>query len=165
MTTVAPIRSIASIPAHARVWVYKAKRTLSQAEQRFIREKGAEFCAAWAGHGAPLDAAVDVVHDRFVVVAVDEQQANASGCSIDKSVGFIKDLEFQLNIMLTDRMVIVFDTEDGTRSCDLKDLPGLLADGTLNGDTFIFDDLVSTKGDLDDRFRVQLRSSWLSRYL
>lgn len=153
------------MPAHARAWVYKAARDLGQAEQKLIRERGAAFTSTWAAHGAPLDACVDVLHDRFVVVAVDEVQAQASGCSIDKSVGFIKQLEQDLNLMLTDRMVVVVEREGRVQSVRLQELPGLLAEGLIGLDTIVFDDLVATVGDLRERFRVRLADSWMKRFL
>ncbi len=153
------------MPAHARAWVYKAARDLGQAEQKLIRERGAAFTSTWAAHGAPLDACVDVLHDRFVVVAVDEVQAEASGCSIDKSVGFIKQLEQDLNLMLTDRMVVVVEREGRGQSVRLQELPGLLAEGLIGLDTIVFDDLVATVGDLRERFRVRLADSWMKRFL
>lgn len=167
MTTAAPapIRTIESMPAHARTWVYKTARDLSQAEQKMIHEHGAAFTSTWAAHGAPLDACVDVLFDRFVVVAVDEEQANASGCSIDKSVGFIKQLEHDLNLMLTDRMVVVYEGDSGITSCRLQELPELMKAGAITADTIVFDDLVATVGDLKDRFRLPLRSSWMQRFL
>ncbi|HMC98138.1 MAG TPA: hypothetical protein VKG92_10815 [Flavobacteriales bacterium] len=164
-TAPAPIKHIDDMPAHARVWVYKAPRDLSQAEQKLIREQGAAFTSTWAAHGAALDACVDVVYDRFVLVAVDEAQAMASGCSIDKSVGFIKQLEYDLNLMLTDRMIVVFERNVEIESCRLQELPELLKEGVITADTIVFDDLVSTVGELNERFRVPLRSSWMQRFL
>ncbi len=158
-------KQLTELPDHARTWVYKAPRTLGQAEQKLIRERGAEFTSTWAAHGEPLDACVDVIHDRFVVVAVDERQALASGCSIDKSVGFIKQLEYDLNLMLTDRMVVVFEQDDKIVSCRLQELPDLLKEGIVTGDTMVYDDLVPTIGDLRERLRMPLRETWLSRYL
>lgn len=153
------------MPAHSRVWVYKAPRNLGQAEQKMIREHGHDFTSHWAAHGAPLDATVEVLFDRFVVVAVDEEQAKASGCSIDKSVGFIKQLEYDLNLMLTDRMITVFEQDGKVVSCRLQELPELIKDGTVTADTMVFDDLVPTVGDLRDHFRAPLKSTWLQRYL
>jgi len=167
MTAIAPspYKHITDLPDHARVWVYKTARDLSHAEQNLVRDRGAAFTSTWAAHGAPLDAAVEVLHDRFVVVAVDEEQAKASGCSIDKSVGFIKQLEQDLNLMLTDRMVVVYEVKNGVTSCRLQNLPELLKEGILTADTIVFDDLVPTVGELRARFRVPLRSTWLERYL
>lgn len=152
------------MPAHARTWIYKAPRDLGQAEQKLVRERGAAFTEGWSAHGAALAACVDVLHDRFVVIAVDEEQARASGCSIDKSVGFIKDLEHDLNLMLTDRMIVVFEEDGKVRSCRLQELPGLLEQGLITADTIVFDDLVATVGELRERFRVPLRASWLDRF-
>lgn len=167
MEASAPVlnKTIDSMPHHARVWVYKAARNLGQVEQRLVRELGASFTSGWAAHGAALDACVDVLHNRFVVVAVDEEQAHASGCSVDKSVGFIKQLEHDLNLMLTDRMVLVFEKGVDVVSCRLEELPELLKDGTITGETIVFDDLVSTVGDLHERFRVPLKASWMARFL
>lgn len=159
------LRSLADMPAHARLWVYKTPRALGQAEQRLVRERGAEFTAGWAAHGAPLDACVEVLHDRFVIIAVDEQQALASGCSIDKSVGFIKGLEHDLRMMLTDRMVVIYEQGGEVASCRLQDLPQLVKEGTITGETMVFDDLVATVGELRERFKVPLRASWLERFL
>jgi len=153
------------MPVHARVWIYKTARPLGQAEQRLVRERGAEFTGQWAAHGQPLDACVDVLHDRFVVVAVDEEQAMASGCSIDKSVGFIMRLEHDLKLMLTDRMIVIYERDGALQSCRLQDLPQLVKDGELTADTLVYDDLVSTVGDLRERFKVPLRASWLERFL
>lgn len=158
-------KRIDDMPAHARVWVYKVPRDLGQAEQKLVRERGALFTAGWAAHGAPLDACVDVLHDRFVVIAVDEEQAKASGCSIDKSVGFIKQLEHDLKVMLTDRMFVVYEQEGRPHSVRLQQLPDLLADGSITADTLVFDDLVSTVAELRERFRVPLRATWMERYL
>ncbi|MBK6755535.1 MAG: hypothetical protein IPG69_18585 [Flavobacteriales bacterium] len=159
------VKTLQDMPTHARVWIYKTARDLGQAEQKLIRESGAVFTGTWAAHGAPLDATVDVLEDRFVAVAVDEVQALASGCSIDKSVGFIKQLEMDLNLMLTDRMVVVFEREGEIHSTRLQDLPALIAEGEFTLDTIVFDDLVTTVGELRGRFRVRLADSWMNRFL
>lgn len=165
METSSPIRTIHDMPAHARVWLYKAPRALSQAEQRLVRERGAVFTAGWSAHELPLDACVDVVIDRYVVISVDEEQARASGCSIDKSIAFIKALEHDLRVMLTDRMVVAYEVDGQVHSARLQQLAGLLKDGAITGDTPVFDDLVSTVGELRERFKVPLRTSWMERFL
>ena len=164
-TAPSPAKRLTDLPDHARVWLYKTARDLSQAEQNLVRDRGAAFTSTWAAHGDPLDAAVDILHNRFVVVAVDEEQALASGCSIDKSVGFIKSLEHDLNLMLTDRMILVYEGPNGITSCRLQALPELLKEGSITPDTVVYDDLVPTLGDLRTRFAMPLRATWLERYL
>jgi hypothetical protein len=108
---------------------------------------------------------VDVLHDHFVVIAVDEQQAMASGCSIDKSVRFVQELEQQLGLHLTDRMVVVHEREGAVHTLRADDVPAALKEGGLTADSTVFDDLVATKADLDARFRVPLRATWMARWL
>jgi len=158
-------KRIHDMPDHARTWVYKTARVLSAAEQRMVRDLGANFTGSWAAHGAELDATVDVLFDRFVVIAVDQDQALASGCSIDKSVGFIKQLELDLNLTLTDRMITIYEQADKLSSFRLEELPELLKQGAITADTIVYDDLVTTAGDLRKRFRVPLHESWMERYL
>ncbi len=157
--------SLATMPAHARVWVYKSARPFTGAEQQLIHKEGSAFTSTWAAHGAPLDAVVEVLHGHFVVVAVDEEQARASGCSIDKSVHFIQRLEHLLGRPLTDRMVVVFEADGEVRTCRVNEIDDLLDEGVLHAETIVFDDLVGNKSDLDRRFRIPLRESWMERFL
>lgn len=158
-------RTIASMPAHARVWVYKSAKPFTPLQRQAILERGAAFTAAWSAHGAALDACVDVLQDHFVVIAVDEKQAMASGCGIDKSVRFVQEVEKEMAINLTDRMVVLYEKEEALRMCRVPDVEGLLKSGELTADTIVFDDLVNTKADLDMRFRSPLRGTWMARFL
>lgn len=130
-----------------------------------ILDSGRDFTRSWAAHGAALDACVEVLHDRFVVIAVDEQQAMASGCSIDKSVHFVQALELALGMPLTDRMVVVYEKDGAMCTCRVPEVEGLLKSGELDAGTTVFNDLVGNCGDLKTRFRIPLRESWMSRFL
>ena len=96
------------MPSDARVWVYQSNTVLSDVEVNAIKNDGAGFIAEWAAHGASLKASFDILFCRFIVIAVDEQQALATGCSIDKSVKFVKELEQKYNLNLFDRMPVSY---------------------------------------------------------
>ena len=165
MHTQTSARTIVAMPAHARVWVYKSATAFSPAQKLAIAERGAAFAGAWAAHGAALDACVEALHDHFVIIAVDEVQAKASGCSIDKSVHFVKALEQDLGLQLTDRMVVLYEKDGAIRTCRVPEVADLVKRGELTAETPVFDDLVSTIGDLRARFVVKLRDSWMARFL
>lgn len=158
-------RTIDSMPAHARIWIYKSAIAFAPAQRARIMGLGAAFTASWAAHGAALDACVDVLHDHFLVIAVDEQQALASGCSIDKSVRFVVDLERELGLNLTDRMVILYEHEGAIATCRAQEVEARLKSGTMTADTIVFNDMLATVGDLRSAFRAPLRATWLARYL
>src|SRR3712207_941960 len=71
------------LPDSARVWVFASERTLTGDDAERLLGEVDRYLAQWAAHGQPLLAARDWVNDRFLAIAVDQRQANASGCSID----------------------------------------------------------------------------------
>ena len=75
------------MPDHARVWVYQADRNLSDAEVQYINQTLDAQINNWAAHGAALVGAATILHKRFVVVSVDENHNQVSGCSMPRPVG------------------------------------------------------------------------------
>ncbi len=165
MGTLTSRRTIDTMPAHARVWIYKSAKAFTPEQREAILERGAAFTGGWATHGTALDACVDVLFDHLIVVAVDEQQAEASGCSIDKSVRFVLDLERELGLPLTDRMVVLYETDGAVKVCRVPEVEGLLRSGALLPGTMVLDDLVGTVAEVRARLRAPLRDTWLSRFI
>ena len=78
------------LPGRARLWVHVADRELTAAEQGALVRQLNDFLVGWSAHGAPLVAAGTVLYDRVLVVGLDEERAGATGCSIDKLVGWVR---------------------------------------------------------------------------
>jgi len=158
--------SIKQMPLDARVWVYQSNRALSDTEVGVIEKAGNLFINDWAAHGASLKASFDVLYSRFVIIAVDEKQALASGCSIDKSVHFIKELEQMLTISLFDRMQVAYrGSENEILACSLQEFEKLAAQHTITSNTMVFNNMVTTKQAFDNEWEIPLKQSWQSRVL
>ncbi len=80
------------MPATSRIWIYQASRNVSESEIQTISSVLDIKMEAWAAHGAALLSAFKIFHNRFVVIALDENQNAASGCSIDASTHWFKEL-------------------------------------------------------------------------
>ena len=156
---------VSNMPSNARLWVYQNSRFFSDAEVKAIELAGNNFISNWDAHGASLKASFDVLNSCFIVVAVDEQQAMASGCSIDKSVKFVKDLEAQMNLNLFDRMQVAYRAGAEIKLCKLSDFEKLAAQGLVTESTIVFNNMVSTKSSFDSEWEVPLTKSWQSRVL
>ncbi|HEX8515652.1 MAG TPA: ABC transporter ATPase [Bacteroidia bacterium] len=157
--------SINTMPSDARVWVYQSNKALSADEVMAIREAGEKFISGWSAHGAALRASFDILYDRFVVIGVDEKQALASGCSIDKSVHFIKDLEQKLKLDFFDRMQVAYKDANDILACSLNEFEKLAKDNKVNEETIVFNNMVSSKTAFDKEWEVPLKQSWQSRVL
>ena len=54
------------------------------------------FIEAWTAHGKDLQAGYKIVYKRFIVIALNQNLNNATGCSIDASVHFIQAIRKRL---------------------------------------------------------------------
>lgn len=153
------------LPDHSRVWIYQADRMLSEAEVSYIRERAHEFVKNWSAHGSKLHAAIDVIDRLFLIIMVDEDQAAASGCSIDKSVAFVKALEKEFGISFMDRMKVAVESDAGLEIVSLHDLPALHKAGRIQENTVVFNNLVNTKKEFNDQWRTIIANSWHQRFL
>lgn len=154
-----------NMPSDARLWVYQNKRILSDAEVKAIEAEGLKFISDWAAHGASLKASFDVLHNLFVVIAIDEKQAMASGCSIDKSVHFMKELEQKFNLNLFDRMQVAYRSSNEIKICKFSDFEKLATQGLVNASTIVFNNMVSSKAAFDLDWEIPLKQSWQNKIL
>ena len=110
------------LASDSRVWVYQSNRPFSENEKDQLTEAFKVFVDSWAAHGSKLVADATIIGDYFVVLAVDEKTAMASGCSIDSSVKFIKSIGQQFNIDFFNRLKLVVQKENETKMISFSDL-------------------------------------------
>lgn len=151
------------MPNYARVWVYQANKNLTDSEVQIIQQILENQIDNWAAHGADLAGSVQVLHNRFVVVSVDEMQNQASGCSIDASTRWLKDLGAELNIDFFDRSV-AFLQNDELQTVEINKIKLLVTDDILTSNTLIFNNLVSNIKEFKDNWTVKASDSWMKRY-
>lgn len=153
-----------NMPDDARVWIYQADRKLANAEVESIDNAGTKFFEDWAAHGAPLKSSFKIFHNQFLVICADENFNKASGCSIDSSVGFVKQIEQQFNINFFDRTKVAFIFNEEVYLESLSNLKTSVAEGKIRESTPTFNNLVSNKRELDSAWVVPAKSTWLGRY-
>ena len=159
------------MPLHSRVWIYQSIREFSKNEITQLKTKAESFISEWTSHGKMMSACIEIFHNRFIVVCVDEKTTSASGCGIDKSVKFIQQLESDLggNTSLLDRMNVAYrmnahlNEEVGQGkiiSCHISELKNLLTFPEGQKGITVFNNLVNTKEELEQNWEVPLEKSW-----
>ncbi|MCC7050428.1 MAG: ABC transporter ATPase [Bacteroidia bacterium] len=149
-------------PKNARLWVYPSSKNLSAQELTDIQKDLAIFCTNWIAHGDALKATVSIVKNRFIIICTDEQIVQASGCSIDSSIKFIKELEQKYTIKLLDRMQVCYETNNAeVQSFNFNQLNDKIKDGTITPETIIYNNSVSSVADLENNWQKPLKESWL----
>lgn len=153
-----------TLSSHARVWVYQADRSLTEVEQALIEKTAPAFLDSWATHGKPLKASYRLFHNQFLVIGVDEVQQTASGCSIDSSVSFVQALEKELEVSFLDRGKVAFVSGDKVFLEAIPQLKKSIASGRITADTQTFNNLVASKQELEEKWLLPAKETWLKRY-
>lgn len=151
------------MPDHARVWVYQADRNLSDVEVQYIQQTLDAQINNWAAHGAALVGAATILHKRFVIVSVDENHNQVSGCSIDASTNWLKNLGAEMSLNFFDRS-IAYLQNDEIKTVEMLKIKALVAEGFLTPDTLIFNNLVPNMGEFNQVWNVSAGNSWMKRY-
>src|SRR6187399_3043794 len=100
--------SFNTLPPTARIWVYQSSRPMTDNEVSQSREVTEKFIENWTAHDARLKGGVEILFNHFIIIGVDENYNDASGCSIDKKVNFVKQLGAEFQIDFFNRMQIAY---------------------------------------------------------
>lgn len=133
---------IGELPGASRAWVYGTRSAPSDGQAASLREGTRGFLSDWAAHRRALRAGMDWRYGRFLVVAVDESRAAASGCSIDALVDHLRGWEEETGVGLLDASPVWFrdPARDGrVRAVSRPDFRRLAAERAVDADTTVFD--------------------------
>jgi len=153
------------LPKTARVWIYQNTSVIDPAVQDAIESKLDQFSSKWSAHNHPLASHCEIRHNRFLILIVDEAQNMASGCSIDASVHFIRQLESAYSLDLFNRMVFSYQKDGEVITVPKIEFARQYASGMIDDETLVFDNLIKTKEDLENRWLKPLGESWHRRFV
>ena len=101
-----------NIANDARIWIFQANRIFSQLELEFLEKSISLFLNSWTAHGSQLSASFKIEYNTFIIIALDEKNSSATGCSIDKLVNYMKQIENEFSVRLLDRLDISYILND-----------------------------------------------------
>lgn len=153
------------LPSDSRLWIYQADRAFSVEEEKMISAVLSDFCAQWMVHGQPLQTSYKIDHHQFIILSVDENAAQASGCSIDGSVRVIKELGQRLQVDFFNRLKSACLIDGRVALLSRQEIFAAFSSGKVSSATLTFNTLASTKGEFETRWMIELENSWLAKYL
>ncbi|CAL1519581.1 hypothetical protein [Chitinophaga sp. MM2321] len=149
----------------SRVWIYQSNRPFNEQEIVEINEQLHQFTAQWNAHGEPVKGWGGVVLNQVIVLIADESQTAVSGCSTDSSVRIIKSIEQQYQVNMFDRLLLGFIVKDKVELLPMAQLSYALEKGYITEDTLYLNNTVLNKADLDSKWLVPVKESWLAAKL
>ncbi len=153
------------LPENSRIWIYQSNRKLSDSEILSIETKIITFLNSWTAHGKNLEAGYEIKYNRFIVFGLNQENASASGCSIDASVNFIQKIEKDFGLDLMDKMNVTYYNGKFIAHKSLIDFKKMAKAKSISKNTIVFNNLVNTKIDYLENWKVPAKDSWHGRFL
>ncbi|MFT4611399.1 MAG: hypothetical protein ACJA1H_001073 [Glaciecola sp.] len=154
-----------TLPEESRIWIYQSNRSFSEEELSEIKEKLNIFIENWTAHGSDLKSGYTIQYKRFIVIALNQNISNATGCSIDASVHFIQQLEKDYNVDLMDKMNVSYKQGEYVAHKTLLDFKKMAKDKAVSKNTIVFNNLVDNIAEFKENWEVPASESWHSRFL
>lgn len=149
----------------SRVWIYQSNRPFGEQEVKEINEQLHQFTTQWNSHGDKVKGWGHLFFHQVIVLMADETEAMVSGCSTDSSVRIIKSIERQYEVNLFDRLLLGFLVKEKVQLLPMAQVPYAIEKGYINYDTIYLNNTVQTKDELEHRWLMPIKDSWLMNKL
>lgn len=152
------------LPLDSKIWIYQSNRKFSEEEIAEIDIATKEFVSKWSAHGTSLEASFIIKYNRFIILAVNQEVQHSTGCSIDKSVQFIQEIEQKYAVDLLDKMNVTFKNGEFITHKTLLEFKKMAKDKAVSGTTIVFNNLVNTIEEFNELWQIPVEESWHSRF-
>ena len=153
-----------NLPEESKIWIYQSNRKFSDDEMSEIETDLKAFIENWSAHGTDLEASYILKYNRFIVLAVNQEVQQATGCSIDASVAFIQNLEQKYQADLLDKMNVTFKNGEHIAHKSLIDFKRMAKEKAVTENTIVFNNLVNSIEEYNESWEVPASDSWHSRF-
>lgn len=143
-----------------KVLIYPASRAMTAKEVKEITEKLYDFLPTWNAHGKPLTSSFKIDYKQFIIITVDEEKVQASGCSMDSLNGLMREIEAEYNLGVFDRMKACYMENGEVKTMKLNDFRSAVRNGELSDDIEVFDFSKDTYVNYLSDFLLPIKRSW-----
>ena len=149
----------------SKIWIYTLNPILSDEQLNSISEDLNSFCKQWTAHNRELRSFFKIFENRILLIGVDEHLNPASGCSIDKSVHFLEDIEQKYSIEIFNRMLFSYiDNNKNLQTLTKSDFEKAILSNVINTDTLVVNNLALTLNDWNTNGTIPLSKSWMMNF-
>lgn len=148
-----------------RIWIYTLSKELTNEQLVDFKNRCQSFVNSWTAHDVSLDASFDLYQNRLLIFKVNEDKYNASGCSIDKQLRFVKELEQTFSLELLNRLLVAYENNNQVEVVKASQIKELLVNNSITANTLVFDNTITESTQLTTKWKQPLQATWLSKYL
>jgi hypothetical protein len=149
-----------AMPERAKLWIFAADRTLSDAEANALVREMQSFVHSWTAHGHPVTASCDMRYGQFLFIAADEASL-PSGCATDEMMRRVRILGETYGVEFLGMPRVQYRSEDSIVNTSRMDFGELAKTGAVDSATVVFDNTVPTIADLRaGKWETHAKQSW-----
>jgi hypothetical protein len=104
-------------------------------------------------------------YDRFIIISVDDTDLNLSLQTHDALSLFIQELEKKFEITLLDKINVCYKQGEFVQYKDIVEFKKMMKDKGVSSKTIVFDNMITTKEELESNWEINIMDSWLGRFL
>ena len=153
------------LPPNAKVWIYQSDSNLSITDVELIEKEVKLFLNNWSSHNKEIESSYEIRYNRFLIIGLNEDINSASGCSIDKSVNFIKNLQSILKVNFLNRLDVAYKIGNEINSISLLEFQNMIRENKLSKDSIVYNNMIDTKKLYLNNWETTIENSWHKKYL
>ena len=153
------------LPPNAKVWIYQSDSNLSSKDVELIEKEVKLFLNNWSSHNKEIESSYEIRYNRFLIIALNEDINSASGCSIDKSVNFIKNLQSILKVNFLNRLDVAYKIGNEINSISLLEFQNMIRENKLSKDSIVYNNIIDTKKLYLNSWETTIENSWHKKFL
>jgi len=153
------------LPPNAKVWIYQSDRNLSNIDIELIEREVKLFLNNWSSHNKEIESSFEIRYNRFLIIGLNENINSASGCSIDKSLNFIKDLQSLLKVNFLNRLDVAYKIGNEINSISLSEFQTMIREKKLSKDSIVYNNMIDSKQSYINNWETKIENSWHKKFL
>ena len=153
------------LPSNAKVWIYQSDSNLSSNDVELIEKEVKFFLNNWSSHNKEIESSFEIRYNRFLIIGLNENINLASGCSIDKSVNFIKNLQSILKVNFLNRLDVAYKIGNEINSISLLEFQTMIKENKLSKDSIVYNNMIDTKKLYLNNWETTIENSWHKKFL
>lgn len=152
------------LPDNSKIWIYQSDREFTEVDLEFLNSELRKFTDTWSAHSQTLKTSFQIRYNYFIILSVDENINDASGCSVDSSVHVVKKIGEELNIDFFKRENLLFLNNEKVTCCAISELNQHIISNNINRQSIFFNNLAVSMGQLKSNWMVPAENTWLKKY-
>lgn len=149
----------------AKIWIFPSSRKFYDEEITEITSKIEEFLKDWQVCEGDFQTSFCINYQRFLIFGAATDGAKITVDAINELNELIINFQEIYEVLLLDKLNVCFKQGAYVQYKEVKDFKKLIKNKSVNAQTIVFDNLITTKADFTDFWEIPLEESWYNRFL